>query len=444
MVKKSGSLAIIVALSVSLFAGCGAKKVATTDPVKNVTLTLWEQAATKTQLQTDMEASFMKANPNIRLNCVEQADMGTSAYLAAIAAGNAPSVMGAGYPTAMAYIYDNAAMPIDDYIAKTPDFKNFAKDQVDNFLVNGKHYAIPLDKYTMGFFYNKALFSAAGITAAPTTWYELEADAKKLTVPAKQQYGFGLDGTQWASWHFEQFVWEAGGDLSEKNADGTATLTFDDPAVLTAANFYRKLKAEKVIQPNANAQINDISRDFANGKVGFMVNGLQASGVTSLVGMGMKAENIGFFANPKGPSGKAYSQIGGDVMLITVTKDKAVADAAWTYLMYMNSHDILDINLKDRASKGPIGAEIFPRIDLKISDYGVVNEELQKAMDDSNAVGRAEYYAKGAVGSVADDAIAKWFADPSVDVVKTMKAAQDAATAKELKDFNAGVLAAKK
>ncbi|HEY5587103.1 MAG TPA: extracellular solute-binding protein [Ruminiclostridium sp.] len=443
MVKKTVSLAIIAALSVSLLAGCGTKKVAT-NTTKKVTLTLWEQAATKTQVQTDLEASFMKKYPNIKLNIVEQADMGTSAYLSAIAAGNAPSVMGGGYPTAMAYIYDNAVMPIDDYIAKTPDFKNFVKDQVENFLVNGKHYAIPTGKYTMGFLYNKPLFTAAGITAVPTTWDELEADAKKLTIPAKQQYGFGLDGTQWASWHLEQFVWEAGGDLSKKNADGTATLTFDDPAVLTAANFYRKLKAEKVIQSNANAQINDLLKDFANGKSGFIVSGLQSMVAVTLVGMGMKSEDIGFFANPKGPSGKTYSQIGGDVMMVTVTKDKAVEDAAWTYLMYMNSHDSADKNLKDQASKGPIGAGILSRTDLKNSDYGAVNAELQKAMDDSNAVGHNEYYAKGAVGSVADDAVAKWFADPSVDVVKTMKAAQDAANAKELKDFNAGVLAAKK
>lgn len=101
MIKKTISLAIIAALSVSLFADCSAKKaVATTAPVKDVTLTLWQQAAIKTQLTTDMETAFMKANPNIKLNIVEQADMGTSAYLAAIAAGNAPSVMGAGYPTA--------------------------------------------------------------------------------------------------------------------------------------------------------------------------------------------------------------------------------------------------------------------------------------------------------------------------------------------------------
>lgn len=234
------------------------------------------------------------------------------------------------------------------------------------------------------------------------------------------------------------------GDLSKKNSDGTATLTFTDPAVKVAADFYRKLKADKVIQPDINMQLDPLTKDFAMGKSGMIVSALQSMMLTTLVGQGMKLSDIGFFPNPKGPSGKAYAQIGGDCDFITTTKDKAVADAAWKWLMFKDSRASFDKGLKDRASKGALGAEILPRTDLKISDYGTVNKELQDAMDKSTKIGRTEYYAKGAVGAIADDAVAKWFADPSLDVLKTMKEAQDAASSKELKDFNDQVLAAKK
>jgi ABC-type glycerol-3-phosphate transport system substrate-binding protein len=414
-----------------------------TEPSKVITLTLWQHAATKSQIYTDIENEFLAANPHIKFNIVEQPDMGTSAYLAAIASGNAPSVFAAGYPTTMSYIYQNAIYPIDEFIAETPDFANFDQSQVDTFLVNGKHYGVPTNKYVMGFMYNKKLFAEAGISAPPTTWDEFYSVCEKLTIPEKQQYGFGLNGAQWASWHFEQWVWGAGGNLSVLNPDGTVSLTFDDPAVKVAADFYRKLKDNKLIQPDANMQISGLLKDFAMGKSGMIVSGLQTYEFFNIVGMGGEADNIGFFSNPAGPSGEAYAQMGGDVFFITTTKDKDVARASWDWLMYSFSRESLDRIYKFRASKGAIGAEIFPRTDLNIADYGEVNTELQAVLDYSTTIGRSEYPAKGAVGSIADDAIARWFINPSLNVEDVMLEAQKKANSNELIEYNEAILAGK-
>ena len=45
---------------------------------------------------------------------------------------------------------------------------------------NGKQYGIPWDMGMIGFWYNKALFAQAGITAPPTTWDEYLAAVGKL------------------------------------------------------------------------------------------------------------------------------------------------------------------------------------------------------------------------------------------------------------------------
>ena len=54
-------------------------------------------------------------------------------------------------------------------------------------------------------FYNKKDFAKAGISAPPTTWTQLEADAIKLSDPAKHHYGiyipFGTD--EWISYDWE-------------------------------------------------------------------------------------------------------------------------------------------------------------------------------------------------------------------------------------------------
>src|ERR1051326_4070026 len=57
--------------------------------------------------------------------------------------------------------------------------------------VSGTEYGIPWTTSSRAFFYNKKLFTQAGITAAPTTWDELKADA--LLVQQKTgKIGFGL------------------------------------------------------------------------------------------------------------------------------------------------------------------------------------------------------------------------------------------------------------
>ena len=59
---------------------------------------------------------------------------------------------------------------------------------------NGGYYGLPDDTNTQVFFYNKADFAAANL-APPTTWNQMIADAKLLTIPSKGQHGLGVDST---------------------------------------------------------------------------------------------------------------------------------------------------------------------------------------------------------------------------------------------------------
>jgi raffinose/stachyose/melibiose transport system substrate-binding protein len=51
---------------------------------------------------------------------------------------------------------------------------------MDAYTIDGKVYALPNDIGMVGFWYNKALFSKAGISAPPATWAELLDDVRKL------------------------------------------------------------------------------------------------------------------------------------------------------------------------------------------------------------------------------------------------------------------------
>ena len=69
-------------------------------------------------------------------------------------------------------------------------------------------YALPFNRSTPMFYYNKTLFDEMGLTA-PTTWDELHETAKKLSIPG-ERWGFEVPIDQW---FFCCFVRESGGEL---------------------------------------------------------------------------------------------------------------------------------------------------------------------------------------------------------------------------------------
>jgi ABC-type glycerol-3-phosphate transport system substrate-binding protein len=86
---------------------------------------------------------------------------------------------------------------------------HFAPALVDEFTYDGKLYAVPANYATLSLYYNKALFTAAGVTP-PTTVAELKDAAKKLTTGGT--YGLVLaDNNTIQMWPVLQ--WLEGGDI---------------------------------------------------------------------------------------------------------------------------------------------------------------------------------------------------------------------------------------
>ncbi|HHY47715.1 MAG TPA: sugar ABC transporter substrate-binding protein [Firmicutes bacterium] len=85
--------------------------------------------------------------------------------------------------------------PLDPYIEKEGGAKFLAKFQPWSITYyKGKIYSLPIFAGNIGLFYNKTMFKNAGIGAPPKTWDELVEVSKKLTNPAKHEYGLALNG----------------------------------------------------------------------------------------------------------------------------------------------------------------------------------------------------------------------------------------------------------
>jgi len=81
----------------------------------------------------------------------------------------------------------------------------------------GKQYCYPIGTNTIGIFYNKAMLAAAHLSP-PTTWAQLQSDAKALT--KGNVYGFSFDATadEQSTWQLEPYFWSDGGKLSQVNS----------------------------------------------------------------------------------------------------------------------------------------------------------------------------------------------------------------------------------
>jgi multiple sugar transport system substrate-binding protein len=136
---------------------------------------------------------------------------------------------------------------------------------------NGVQYGMPFTTSSRTLFYNKKLFSAAGITSAPATWADIQADAAKIK--AKGDIGFGLPlGPEEAQ--AESLLWFLGDGGNYQNAQGKWTI--NSAPNVTAFTSIKSLVSAGDTEPNPGSKNRTpLWEQFAQGKIG-MINGSPA------------------------------------------------------------------------------------------------------------------------------------------------------------------------
>lgn len=86
---------------------------------------------------------------------------------------------------------DGIAYPANE-IVDSATYDNMLKPFLKADTYKGTVYGVPFTTSSRTFFYNKKIFSQAGISAPPTTWAELQSDALKIKQKTGK-IGFGLD-----------------------------------------------------------------------------------------------------------------------------------------------------------------------------------------------------------------------------------------------------------
>jgi ABC-type glycerol-3-phosphate transport system substrate-binding protein len=196
------------------------------------------------------------------------------------------------------YITTNSALPLDSMVGSGSgqiDSAAFPASVRDAFTVNGHLYAVPANMATLVLYYNKDMFAAAGITAAPKTEADFIADAKKLTLASGgkvSQYGLSLaDNNTIQMWPILQ--WMNGGDIID--AKGCAVL--DSPASVAALTQWSRLVIQNHISPIGQAGA-DADTLFSSRKAAMEINGPWAAAGYKSAGI-----NLGMAEVPVGSAG---------------------------------------------------------------------------------------------------------------------------------------------
>ncbi|MBU3180186.1 ABC transporter substrate-binding protein [Clostridium psychrophilum] len=219
--KKRKILCLIttLALTMSMFTGCGSSG-KTTKGSENVTIKVgyWSSSPSETTVLNNQIASLTKKYPNIKIQKQVITGDYNQALQAQIGSKTEPDVFYMDSSVATSYMAKGVLLPIDKYLDKN-DTKDFQSNLLKGFQSKGKTYGLPKDYNTLALYYNKDMFSAAGITAPPTTWKELTTDAKKLTKGGVVGLSLADDVAR-----FAPFIFQAGGkiNIGDKAAFNTA------------------------------------------------------------------------------------------------------------------------------------------------------------------------------------------------------------------------------
>ena len=264
--------------------------------------------------------------------------------LAATSSGKGPDVLNIGNTWAPSLQATGAFLPFDSSALKAIGGKSkFVPASFATGGAAGKDpTSVPLYSLVYGLYYNKKMFADAGLKP-PTTWEELQSDAKKLTDPSKGVYGMAMEGGSYTeSVHFA-FIF--GQQQGADPFDSSGKADFTSPGMVAGVKQYVDLMSNKVVNPSSVQYKNgpEAPGDFAKGKAAMLMS--QNNADNTLVADGMKTSDYGVVAIPA-PSGKKDTASFVAGINMSIFKNTKHQDAALKFVKFMTSpaeQKILDV-----------------------------------------------------------------------------------------------------
>ncbi|GAA1970877.1 sugar ABC transporter substrate-binding protein [Nocardioides panacihumi] len=310
-------------LASTTLAACGNSSDGSSASGGNVTLSyaLWDPNQAPAMKQ--IAAAFEKKNPGIHVDVqITPGQQFFTKLQTAVTAGNAPDVFWTD-PIFFQMYAANGALKAQD--GAGVDTSKFPDQLVSLCQSGGKLYGVPKDFDTIGVWYNKSLFDAAGVAYPKDdwTWADFQSAAAKLTDKGKGIFGTAAELNNQQTYY--NTIYQAGGSVL--NADKTAS-TYTAPETVQGLKFWTDL-VDKGYSPSIQQMTDTSPMDmFQTGKVAMVWEG--SWNVKPLSESPVK-DHIDVAALPRGA--KQATMINGLCNVVSATtKHPAAAEKFLTFL----------------------------------------------------------------------------------------------------------------
>src|SRR5690242_2792907 len=167
-------------------------------------------------------AIFEKQNPDITIKSIfENPCEVPASFTAMLRAGNEPNLFYTYFTDRNQVLDAGQAADITSYVnsATVPTLKDIEPAALAAVTAGKTLYGLPTVNYTQGLVINRTLFKQAGLNPdePPTTWAQVEADAKAITKLGQGIYGYGdYSAGNNGGWHFSSEIDAEGGHMTNE------------------------------------------------------------------------------------------------------------------------------------------------------------------------------------------------------------------------------------
>ncbi len=316
----------------------GEGPVATTSCASTGDLEMWERSGGNKQMVDMLVEAWNTKNPTCKINLtyIPHTEM-VGKIAQGIASGDVPDLMGMDLIYAPQFEKAQQLVDITDRIKSWPELTTASKGHMTVATFEERLFGVPLYADVSALFYNKDLFTRAGLdpNKPPTSLAEMRTYADKITALGSDIKGYYLPGNCAGCNIFTvgPLMWASGAKI-ESAAAGDEPLTGD--GVKQVLQFTRDMvKSSNVHEGDRTENGETFHLQFGSGKVGMMGTG---NFNITLARQQNPTMNFGIGLLPGATAGSSASFIGGD--LVVIPKGSTRVDDSVNFMKFLLSDEV--------------------------------------------------------------------------------------------------------
>ena len=346
---------------------------------------MWERSGGNKGMVDILVCAWNAANPTkpINLSYIVHTEM-VAKIAQGVATGDVPDLMGMDLIYAPQFENANQLVDITDQTKDWPELQDVSPGHKTVATFNNRLFGVPLYADVSALFYNKDLFTKAGLdpNKPPTSLAEIRQYADKITALGGGVTGYYLPGNCAGCNIFTvgPLMWASGATIEAEKC-GSEPLVGD--GVKAVDQWARDMVAAKNVPDSAQAETGaTFAEQFGSGKLGMMGTG-NFNIVLARDQMKDHPFEFGISLLPGVEAGKYASFIGGD--LVVIPNGSKRVDDAIAFMHYL-LQDAQQVELYAKA------LNLTTRTDPKLSDNQYYKAEpLIQDVSKALAVGRTPY-----------------------------------------------------